>query len=99
MNTSRRLPRLLALLLPTGGFVLICCIGTALTSHSLTAVANECGSTSSGATDFYCTDVYGYCESNVLAYTIPSNNVVVNCPIWYTAIRKQNPKKSPIIRC
>ena len=59
-----------------------------LTSYSLTAVANECGSTSSGATDYYCTDVYGYCSSNVLAYTIPSNNIVVNCPIYYTAIRK-----------
>lgn len=30
----------------------------------LTAVARECGSTTSGATDFYCTDVYGKSTSH-----------------------------------
>ncbi|PVH77722.1 neutral protease 2-like protein [Cadophora sp. DSE1049] len=55
-------------------------------SARLSAVARECASTSSGATDYYCTDVYGYCETNVLAYTIPSQNVIVNCPIYYSAL-------------
>ncbi|CZR62119.1 probable Neutral protease 2 homolog SNOG_10522 [Phialocephala subalpina] len=50
----------------------------------LTAVANQCASTTSGATKYYCTDVYGYCDTNVLAYTIPSTNEIVNCPIYYT---------------
>jgi deuterolysin len=52
----------------------------------LNAVASECGSTSSGRTKYYCTDVYGYCESNVLAYTIPSTNEIVNCPLYYSAL-------------
>ncbi|RDW82699.1 neutral protease 2 [Coleophoma cylindrospora] len=52
----------------------------------LSAVASECGSSSSGATTYYCTDVYGYCASNVLAYTIPSLDVVVNCPLYYSAL-------------
>jgi deuterolysin len=41
-------------------------------ANRFTAVASECRSSSSGATYYYCTDVYGYCESNVLAYTIPA---------------------------
>lgn len=49
-------------------------------------MANECASITSGATTYYCTDVYGYCESNVLAYTIPSLDVVVNCPLYYSAL-------------
>jgi deuterolysin len=52
----------------------------------LSAVASQCGSTTSGATKYYCTDVYGYCESNVLAYTIPSTNEIVNCPLYYSAL-------------
>lgn len=52
----------------------------------LSAVASQCSSITSGATKYYCTDVYGYCESNVLAYTLPSTNVVVNCPLYYSAL-------------
>lgn len=48
--------------------------------------AAECGSTTSGASKYYCTDVYGYCESNVLAYTIPSQAIMVNCPLYYSAL-------------
>jgi len=55
-------------------------------ANRFTAVANECGSSTSGATYYYCTDVYGYCGSNVLAYTIPSTDEVVNCPLYYSAI-------------
>ncbi|TVY89270.1 Neutral protease-like protein [Lachnellula willkommii] len=50
----------------------------------LSAVATQCGSTTSGGTKYYCTDVYSYCESNVLAYTIPSTNEIVNCPLYYS---------------
>jgi deuterolysin len=48
------------------------------------AVANEARSQSSGSTTYYCTDPYGYCNSNVLAYTLPSSNVVANCDIYYS---------------
>ncbi|KAK1145147.1 hypothetical protein N8T08_004580 [Aspergillus melleus] len=48
------------------------------------AVASEAGSTSSGSTTYYCTDPYGYCSSNVLAWTLPSSNIVANCDIYYT---------------
>jgi deuterolysin len=49
----------------------------------LNAVANECSSTTSGKTTYYCEDVYNGCESNVLAYTLPSENLVVSCPIYF----------------
>jgi deuterolysin len=49
----------------------------------LSAVAQECGSSTSGITTMYCTDVYGACDGNTLAYTSPSDNAVVNCPIYY----------------
>ncbi|KAJ5682088.1 uncharacterized protein N7477_002028 [Penicillium maclennaniae] len=44
----------------------------------------EAQSTSSGSTTYYCTDVYGYCETNVLAYTLPSLNAIANCDIYYS---------------
>jgi deuterolysin len=50
----------------------------------LRAVASESSSTSSGSTTYYCTDVYGYCSSNVLAYTLPAYNIIANCDIYYT---------------
>lgn len=50
------------------------------------AVAREAGSTTGGNTRYYCTDPYGYCSPNVLAYTIPSQNVIANCPIYYSAL-------------
>jgi deuterolysin len=50
----------------------------------LRAVANECGSSTNGVTSLYCTDVYGACDSNTLAYTSPADNVVVNCPIYFS---------------
>lgn len=50
----------------------------------LQAVAKEAGSTTSGNTEYYCTDAFGYCETNVLAYTVPSLNVIANCEIYYT---------------
>lgn len=50
----------------------------------LRAVAREASSNSSGSTTYYCNDVYGYCTTNVLAYTVPSYNTIANCDIYYT---------------
>lgn len=50
----------------------------------LQAVAREAQSTNSGSTTYHCTDVYGYCETNVLAYTLPSLNAIANCDIYYS---------------
>lgn len=50
----------------------------------LQAVAKEAQSSSSGGSKYFCTDVYGYCEPNVLAYTLPALNVIANCDIYYS---------------
>ncbi|KAJ5715877.1 uncharacterized protein N7483_013058 [Penicillium malachiteum] len=50
----------------------------------LEAVAREADSVTSGSTTYYCTDEYGYCETSVLAYTIPIQNVIVNCELYYS---------------
>ncbi|KAB8068808.1 neutral protease 2-like protein [Aspergillus leporis] len=50
----------------------------------LNAVASEAASTSSGSTTYYCSDVYGYCSSNVLAYTLPAYNIIANCDLYYS---------------
>ncbi|KAI0513143.1 neutral protease [Xylaria bambusicola] len=47
------------------------------------AAASECGSTSSGA-PYYCSDVYDACEPGVIAYTLPSEEYMVNCPIFFS---------------
>ncbi|KAI1811880.1 neutral protease [Poronia punctata] len=47
------------------------------------AVADECSSTSSGA-PYYCSDVYGACSDGVIAYTLPSEGYMVNCPIFFS---------------
>lgn len=52
----------------------------------LTAVAKEAQSASSGSTTYYCSDELGYCETNVLAYTLPSRNIIANCDIYYSAL-------------
>lgn len=50
-------------------------------------VATECGSSTSGVSKTYCTDVYGNgCASNVLAYTLPSGSYIVNCPLYFSAL-------------
>ncbi|GAB7354239.1 hypothetical protein MBLNU459_g4777t1 [Dothideomycetes sp. NU459] len=50
----------------------------------LKAVASDCGSTSSGKTETYCTDIYDNCDSNVLAYTLPSNDYIAYCPLFFS---------------
>jgi deuterolysin len=54
----------------------------------LRAVAAEAGSTTSGSTQHYCGDPYGYCSPNVLAYTIPSQNVVANVSLSTSSFPK-----------
>lgn len=49
-------------------------------------IVSECGSTTSGAAKYYCSDVYGACSSNVLAYTLPSSSYMVNCPLYFTGL-------------
>ncbi|KAI0200948.1 neutral protease 2-like protein [Astrocystis sublimbata] len=49
-------------------------------------VISECGSTSGGVSRTYCSDVYGACSSNVLAYTLPSASYIVNCPLYFSAL-------------
>lgn len=55
-------------------------------SERLSAVAQEASSTSSGATTYHCTDTLGYCQPNVLAYTLPSRDLIANCDIYYSAL-------------
>lgn len=49
-------------------------------------VATECGSTTSGASTQYCTDVLDNCQSQVLAYTVPSRSLMVSCPLYFSAL-------------
>nr|C5G8P3.1 RecName: Full=Neutral protease 2 homolog BDCG_00922; AltName: Full=Deuterolysin BDCG_00922; Flags: Precursor [Blastomyces dermatitidis ER-3] len=48
------------------------------------AVAREASSTTSGRTTYYCDDPYGICSPNVLAYALPSRNIISNCPAYYS---------------
>ncbi|KEQ87884.1 hypothetical protein M438DRAFT_403200, partial [Aureobasidium pullulans EXF-150] len=50
----------------------------------LRAVASDCASTTGGKTRTYCTDIYGGCSSGVLAYTLPSNNYIAYCPLFFS---------------
>ncbi|KAL1592804.1 hypothetical protein SLS60_011220 [Paraconiothyrium brasiliense] len=51
----------------------------------LTAVASDCGSTSS-TTSTNCNDPYNGCSSNVLAYTVPTQNFITYCDIFFSAL-------------
>lgn len=63
---------------------------TSATRSSVAAVfsriVSECGSSTSGVADYYCSDVYSSCKSNVLAYTLPSQSYMVNCPLYFSAL-------------
>jgi deuterolysin len=50
------------------------------------AVANDCGSTTSGVTRTYCSDIYGACSGGVLAYTLPSANVIAYCSTFFNQL-------------
>ncbi|KDN63281.1 putative metalloproteinase [Colletotrichum sublineola] len=49
-------------------------------------VASECGSTTSGVSRQYCTDIYPACSSGVIAYTLPSQSYMVNCPYFFNSL-------------
>ncbi|KAL1616430.1 hypothetical protein SLS56_011421 [Neofusicoccum ribis] len=49
-------------------------------------IASECGSTTSGVSRQYCSDVLGACSGGVLAYTQPSSSLMVNCPLFFSAL-------------
>ncbi|KAB5513151.1 Deuterolysin metalloprotease family-domain-containing protein [Coniochaeta sp. 2T2.1] len=50
-------------------------------------IASECGaSPNGGVSKLYCSDVYRSCSSGVLAYTLPSQTYMVNCPLYYSAL-------------
>ncbi|KAH7311629.1 metallo-endopeptidase [Stachybotrys elegans] len=46
-------------------------------------VASECGSRTSGMSRYYCSDPYGACSSNVLAYTVPSASITAYCNLYF----------------
>ncbi|KAI0854861.1 neutral protease [Xylaria cubensis] len=46
-------------------------------------VAQETSSTTSGAA-YHCTDIYNSCSDGVLAYTLPSADYIVNCPLFFS---------------
>ncbi|KAL7273363.1 hypothetical protein RUND412_003783 [Rhizina undulata] len=50
------------------------------------AVASAASTTSSGSVRYYCTDPYGYCDSNTIAWTLPSTNVIANCDYFYDSL-------------
>lgn len=49
-------------------------------------IASECGSTSGGVSTQYCTDVLDSCESGVLAYTAPTQSLMVSCPLYFNQL-------------
>ncbi|OHE91511.1 hypothetical protein CORC01_13207 [Colletotrichum orchidophilum] len=49
-------------------------------------VATECGSTTSGVSKLYCTDIYPACSSGVIAYTLPSASYMVNCCYFFNSL-------------
>lgn len=48
----------------------------------LEAVSSEAAQVD-GLTTYYCQDPNGYCDSQALAYTLPSQNVIANCDLFY----------------
>ena len=47
-------------------------------------IATQCGSSTSGDTRYYCSDILGACSSGVLAYTYSSTSQMVNCPLFFS---------------
>ena len=52
-------------------------------SDVFSRVSSECGSTNSGVSRYYCSDVYGACSSGVLAYTLPSGSYMAYCDLYF----------------
>lgn len=51
-------------------------------------IADECGSTTAGVSDQYCTDVLNNCDDDlgILAYTVPARNVMVSCGLYFNEL-------------
>ncbi|KAL2690103.1 hypothetical protein Neosp_004171 [[Neocosmospora] mangrovei] len=49
-------------------------------------IASECGSTTAGDSRYYCSDVYGACQSGVLAYTVPGASYMAYCDLYFQAL-------------
>ena len=49
-------------------------------------VAAECGSTTAGVADYYCSDPYHACSDGVLAYTVPAQSYMAYCPLYFTEL-------------
>lgn len=47
-------------------------------------VAHQCSSTNSGDTRYHCGDVYNACSGGAIAYALPSQNFIVNCPAFFS---------------
>ncbi|KAM7202970.1 Deuterolysin metalloprotease (M35) family domain containing protein [Naviculisporaceae sp. PSN 640] len=58
----------------------------ATVANTFAKIATECGSYTSGYAKYYCTDIYPACSSGVLAYTLPSQSYMVNCPLYFSAL-------------
>jgi deuterolysin len=54
-------------------------------SARLRAVASDCGGSGS-ATSTNCNDPYSGCSSNVLAYTVPSQNFITYCNLFFNEL-------------
>ncbi|KAF1849332.1 neutral protease 2-like protein [Cucurbitaria berberidis CBS 394.84] len=52
-------------------------------SGRLRAISSDCGGTGSKTTT-NCNDPYNGCESNVLAYTVPAQNFITYCPLFFS---------------
>ncbi|OAL73506.1 hypothetical protein A7D00_1533 [Trichophyton violaceum] len=50
----------------------------------LQSVASESSYVDYGSTTYYCTDSMNGCSPGVLAYTLPDQNLIFNCPIYYS---------------
>lgn len=49
-------------------------------------IATQCGSTTSGNSRYYCTDILSACSNGVLAYTYPATSQMVNCPLFFSGL-------------
>lgn len=53
-------------------------------------VPSECGSPSSGKSDYYCTDFLGGCVDNVVAYTHVAISRIVVCTSFFSELSPQS---------
>ncbi|EEP77157.1 predicted protein [Uncinocarpus reesii 1704] len=47
------------------------------------AIVQECSSASNGKTTYLCEDRFRFCQPGLIAYTIPTQSVVANCPSYW----------------